>query len=440
MNSLLPELAGIWAMEPAALRGFIELISKIDEASLIAAYEKRVQAGTMQAFQNLQAGGEATAPLDIRDGVAHIAIKGPMMRQVPSLMSALGIQATSTTQVRRDLGRAIDDDQVRAIQLDIDSPGGAVDGTAELAADVAAARDLKPVTADVRGTIASAAYWVGSQASRITMSPTGLAGSIGVATVLRDSSKAAEAAGVKVHVIASHELKGIGIAEGAPISASQLTETQRLVDTMTTPFIEGVISGRKNAGMTDEEARKLATGQVWVGAQAKELKLVDEINVEKKESAVDQKEVDKLRAEHAAAQVKIADLEKGKAQLEAKATADASALAEALKNQREQLITKHAKRVSPAMLEHVREYGATLGADVGKFEAYLKSLPVAVHDDPAGGSPDPEGQVELSGDDKAIGELFALSPEVFKKFKGAKFVDASTGLVHFEDGSVRKVS
>ena len=103
-----------------------------------------------------------TRAVSIRDGVAVIPITGPIMRYANLFTRISG--ATSTQELATDLQTALDSPQVRAIVLNIDSPGGEASGINELADMIHASRGKKPIKAYVGGTGASAAYWIASAA------------------------------------------------------------------------------------------------------------------------------------------------------------------------------------------------------------------------------------------------------------------------------------
>jgi ClpP class serine protease len=119
-----------------------------------------------------------TRTVSLRDGVAVIPVTGPIMRYANLFTHISG--ATSTQELATDLRAALDDPKVRAIVLNIDSPGGEATGINELADMIYAARARKPIKAYVGGTGASAAYWIASAASEIVVDDTALLGSIGV--------------------------------------------------------------------------------------------------------------------------------------------------------------------------------------------------------------------------------------------------------------------
>ncbi len=86
--------------------------------------------------------------------------------------------------------RPVQRDDIKAVFLDIDSPGGTVAGTPELAAAVASLNERKPVYAFSSGLMCSAAYWIASQARAIYATPSAQVGSIGVVQAVIDNSAA----------------------------------------------------------------------------------------------------------------------------------------------------------------------------------------------------------------------------------------------------------
>jgi len=154
----------------------------------------------------------------------------------------------------------------------IDSPGGTVAGTRDLADEVARAAKQKPVVAYIEDLGASAAYWIASQANKIYANPTAIVGSIGTYGVICDFSAQAAMIGVKVHVLRAGQFKGAG-EPGTEITPEQLAEWQRIVDQLNEHFVRGVAAGRK--GLSLAAVRELADGRAHVGEAAVTLGLVD---------------------------------------------------------------------------------------------------------------------------------------------------------------------
>ena len=113
-----------------------------------------------------------------RGDVAVIPVHGPIFRRANLFSQVSG--ATSVQVLATDLHLSLDADEVKAIVLDIDSPGGEANGISELAAMIYAARGRKPIVAYVGGTGASAAYWIAAACDKIYVNDTAAVGSIGV--------------------------------------------------------------------------------------------------------------------------------------------------------------------------------------------------------------------------------------------------------------------
>ncbi|QDU82671.1 Putative signal peptide peptidase SppA [Polystyrenella longa] len=201
-----------------------------------------------------------------KGGIAQVTISGTMMKFSSSMSSS-----TSTVRARRQIRAAANDEEVQAILLSIDSPGGTVSGTKDLADDIAAAAKRKPVYAFIEDLGASAAYWVASQATKVYSNETALVGSIGVFSTIYDYSKQAEELGIKVHVVRAGQHKGAGVP-GTEVTEEQLAEWQSIVDTYYDHFVNAVATGR---AMNASQARQLADGRVHIGKAAHDLGLTD---------------------------------------------------------------------------------------------------------------------------------------------------------------------
>lgn len=248
---------GVWAMEESHLSGLASAVRSLD-----------IQAHVSDAAQRITAKDIPGASMEVSDGIATISLNGTLMKHAASL--GMG---TSTALARRLVRQAANDPQVRGIMLHIDSPGGTVAGTKELADEVATATQRKPVRAHISDLGASAAYWIASQAQAVTANEMALIGSIGTYSVVQDLSGAAAKEGVKVHVIRAGAFKGMG-TPGTEVTAEQLAEYQRLIDAMNAKFVDGVASGRK---LPRERVAELADGRVHPATDAKSLGLIDSV-------------------------------------------------------------------------------------------------------------------------------------------------------------------
>ena len=211
-----------------------------------------------------------TDEIETADGgkIAVIEITGTMMKRTSSMSAA-----TSTIRAKRAVRNARTDRSVNAAAIKIDSGGGTFIGTQELADEVAALAAEKPTEVYVEDRGFSAAYWVASQANRITMNQSGAVGSIGTVLLLNDMSKMAEKMGVKVHVISTGKFKGAG-APGSEVTDEQLKKFKEEVVSANEFFLEAAAKGRK---MDRKRVEELATGEIFIGQKAIDVGLVDEI-------------------------------------------------------------------------------------------------------------------------------------------------------------------
>jgi len=182
--------------------------------------------------------------LTLEDGVGIISITGPMLRN-PDIFDRIIFGACNTGELITAVEEAASRPDVEAIFLDIDSPGGSVNGTPELAQAVAEASKAKYVYAFSAGQMCSAAYWVASQADAIYATPSARIGSIGVILPVVDSSAAFEQAGLKIEVFAAGKFKSAG-TPGTSLTDEQRDWLQSEVEETAGDFHAAVLArGRK---------------------------------------------------------------------------------------------------------------------------------------------------------------------------------------------------
>lgn len=174
--------------------------------------------------------------------VAVIPVYGVLAQKMDMFSAMSG--GTSYAGIKKALHSALSNEDVKAIVLDVDSPGGTVPGTDELATEIRKLRGgEKPIIAQVNSLAASAAYWVASAADEIVVTPSGRAGSIGVYTAHDDVSKALEQRGIKRTYISAgkHKVEG---NETEPLSKDTLAHVQDGVNRSYNKFVAAVAEGR----------------------------------------------------------------------------------------------------------------------------------------------------------------------------------------------------
>jgi len=181
---------------------------------------------------------------------------------------------TSTEETGALLDALIARPDVDSIVLDINSPGGTVSGTPELAEKIFNARGEKKIVAVANSMAASAAYWIGSAASEFVVTPSGAAGSIGVWNMHIDQSKMLETFGVKASIISAGKYKVEGNSF-EPLGEEARAEMQRVVDEYYDQFVSAVA---RNRGVTSSAVKGgYGEGRVLTASRAKDAGLVDRV-------------------------------------------------------------------------------------------------------------------------------------------------------------------
>src|SRR5437667_10271917 len=173
------------------------------------------------------------------------------------------------------LKRYEDSNSVKAILLNIDSPGGGVAVSQEIYTEIRRLRDKKDkiVVAYLSSTGASGAYYVACAADKIIANPGTIVGSIGVIAEWMNYSDLLEWAKLRSVVLKTGEFKDTG-SPTRPLTEREKVYFQGLIDDMYVQFIEAVADGRK---LDVQDVRALADGRVFTGRDGRERKLIDEI-------------------------------------------------------------------------------------------------------------------------------------------------------------------
>lgn len=188
----------------------------------------------------------------------------------------LGSTESALDQTLNALADARERDDIKAVVIRIDSPGGTVAASQEIAEEIDKLRKTgKPVIASMGDTAASGAYWIACSCDKIVANPGTLTGSIGVIMSISNVEGLFEKLGITEDVIKSGSLKDIG-SSTRKMTPEERKVLQELVMDTYQQFIAQVKKGRK--GKIDEtKLLALADGRVFTGRQAKKLGLVDDL-------------------------------------------------------------------------------------------------------------------------------------------------------------------
>lgn len=221
-----------WAMEETKLLAIVDLLAMQAEGIKFTAeeIEAKISPQTAAAVARKE-GAVAVVPLR--------GVISPRASVVANSSTGGGATAEGFASM---IDQMADDDTVKAIIVDADTPGGNVLNVDEAAESVAAAKERKPVIVQVTGNLASAGYWIGSPASEIVMSPSSGAGAIGVRTAYDDVTEALAKQGVSREIIAAGKFKGEGLL--GPLSDDTRAYMQGRIDDYYGMFVDRVAAGR----------------------------------------------------------------------------------------------------------------------------------------------------------------------------------------------------
>lgn len=254
-RSLNHAFSGPWAITPEALQLILEIAARehIPDFEAVAAKRARRvdQADTMTIRES---------------GVAVIPVVGPIFRYANLFTEISG--GTSVSALARDFNGALNDPSIKAILLNVDSPGGEVAGISEFAQMVFDGRGKKRIAAYADGMMASAAYWIASAAGEIIADATAIIGSIGIVAAVPNPEKRSAR---DVEFVSSQSPR----KRPNPNTESGKSQIQAMVDDLATVFVGAVAKHR--AVSTATVLEKFGQGDVFVGKKAVAAGLADRL-------------------------------------------------------------------------------------------------------------------------------------------------------------------
>ena len=260
----------IWAIMPdklPAIQAFLQLkaAGKSVDAETLAKIHGQVQVNAARA---------ATVSASSKGSVAVLPLYGLILYRGSAMDELSGGGGASVQKFTQQFRQALNDPNVQAIVLDIDSPGGTVEGVDELASEIRAGRAKKKIVGVSNCLCASAAYYLASACTEVWASPSSLTGSVGVYCSHEDDSGYLEKAGVKVTMISFGENKTAGNPYEA-LSDGARSDMQEMVDTFGDMFEKAVSKGR---AITQAKVHgTFGQGKVFTAQAAKSIGMVDKI-------------------------------------------------------------------------------------------------------------------------------------------------------------------
>jgi signal peptide peptidase SppA len=272
-------LAGAWFIDDKAVHGYGSQINDFLKAEILDGEKEPVQClvFVITPEKNILRAEQSTSFNTIFDftpegSIAIIPINGSLMKY--DYCGAPGMQTLG-----QRINTAAQHKNISSIVLKIDSPGGTVDGTQELANIIKASK--KPIVALADGLMASAAYWIGSAADKIIANAeTTQVGSIGAMISFADVRPVYEKQGVVFHDINADQSKDKNSIYLEALKGNYKPIKEELINVAAQEFIDNVKANRGDK-IKETETKPVFTGKVYFAKDALELGLIDEIgNIE----------------------------------------------------------------------------------------------------------------------------------------------------------------
>ncbi len=210
--------------------------------------------------------------------IAINIVTGVMLRKDVEAVEGVGIievrgMIVDATGITDQLKAFRENDNIKAIVLRIESPGGGVGPSQEIYREIRRTVGVKPVVASMGAMAASGGYYVAAGTDGIMANPGTITGSIGVLMQFTNFREMFEKIGIQSDIIKSAEYKDIG-SPFRDLSEDEESTLQQFVDSVHRQFIVDVASGRN---MSEEEISDVADGMIFSGEYAKEKGLVDRL-------------------------------------------------------------------------------------------------------------------------------------------------------------------
>jgi signal peptide peptidase SppA len=251
-----------WAVEPQFMRAAMAMVmSRASGETLEPSAEARLS--QRRANEAAKSGG----------AVAVLPIYGVMAQRASDMEKACA-NMVSVDELSASFRALVANEDVSAIVLDWDSPGGSTYGVQEFADIVRDARGTKPIISQVNSLMASAAYWVGTAADEVVVTPGGRAGSIGVYSIHEDISEMLAMQGVTPTIIKEGEHK-ISAHPFGPLSDDGRAQLESLVKESAVAFRGAVAENRKVTKKTVVE--QFGDGKVFGAAELVQRGMADRV-------------------------------------------------------------------------------------------------------------------------------------------------------------------
>lgn len=254
-----------------------KLVDKLlyrDQIDSVFAAQLKVKKSELKMVNLSALAAQQTDDIEVKDGVVQVIYAEGEITQANISPFAAGA-STIGAGLGDKLREATEDDDVKAVVLRMNSPGGDAFLSEQLWHAVKQLRSKKPVVVSMGDYAASGGYYISSAANRIVAQPNTLTGSIGIFGLFPNFSELVQKVGVNVEVVKTNDFADLTISMPyKPLTNEQRALIQRHVERGYDIFLSRVAEGRH---MTKAQVDSVGQGRVWLGRKAQTLGLVDKL-------------------------------------------------------------------------------------------------------------------------------------------------------------------
>lgn len=254
-----------------------KLVDKLlyrDQIDSVFAAQLKVKKSELKMVNLSALAAQQTDDIEVKDGVVQVIYAEGEITQASISPFAAGA-STIGAELGDKLREAAEDDDVKAVVLRMNSPGGDAFLSEQLWHAVKQLRSKKPVVVSMGDYAASGGYYISSAANRIVAQPNTLTGSIGIFGLFPNFSELVQKVGVNVEVVKTNDFADLTISMPyKPLTNEQRALIQRHVERGYDIFLSRVAEGRH---MTKAQVDSVGQGRVWLGRKAQTLGLVDKL-------------------------------------------------------------------------------------------------------------------------------------------------------------------
>ena len=254
-----------------------KLVDKLlyrDQIDSVFAAQLKVKKSELKMVNLSVLAAQQTDDIEVKDGVVQVIYAEGEITQANISPFAAGA-STIGVGLGDKLREAAEDDDVKAVVLRMNSPGGDAFLSEQLWHAVKQLRSKKPVVVSMGDYAASGGYYISSAANRIVAQPNTLTGSIGIFGLFPNFSELVQKVGVNVEVVKTNDFADLTISMPyKPLTNEQRALIQRHVERGYDIFLSRVAEGRH---MTKAQVDSVGQGRVWLGRKAQTLGLVDKL-------------------------------------------------------------------------------------------------------------------------------------------------------------------